>query len=163
MKTVDYWSTGRLQRHLRGLGGWCHNTQLRASRGQHPAGRQTGGHAHLGAGGQGQPAHRERASDRLQPGRARGRLRRGRAEEPEPDHRARPGRAAVREPRPQDAAGLDGRQVRGRDPLQRREPHPGRPRRLAAHGPRGLLSERRTHAEGLLQPVRRRRHRHHLV
>lgn len=154
---------GGLQRHLRGLGGRRHHTELRAGRGQHPAGRQTGGHADRGPGGQGQLADRERAPDRVQPGRARGRLRRRRAEEPEPDHGPGPGRAAVREPGPEDAAGLDGRQVRGRDPLQRRKPHPGRPRRVAADGPRGLLPERRANAEGLLQPVRRCRHGHHLV
>lgn len=154
---------GRLQRDLRGLGGGRHNTELRAGRGQHPTGRQTGGHAHRGSGGQGQPAHRERAPDRLQPGRARGRLRRRRAEEPQPDHGPGPGRTAVREPGPEDPAGLDGRQVRGRGPFERRESHTRWSGRLAADGSRGLLPERRPHAEGLLQPVCGRCHRYNLV
>lgn len=49
--------SGGLQRHLRGLGGRRHHTELRAGRGQHPAGRQTGGHADRGPGGQGQLTH----------------------------------------------------------------------------------------------------------
>lgn len=155
--------TGGLQRDLRGLGGGRHHTELRAGRGQHAASGQTGGHADRRPGGQVRAARGERAPDRVQPGRARGRLRGRRAQEPEPDHGPGPGRAAVREPGPAHPAGLDRRPVRRRDPLQRREPHTGRARRLAAHGPRGLLSERRSHAEGLLQPVRGRRHRHHLV
>ncbi|GLG93818.1 Phospholipase A1, partial [Gryllus bimaculatus] len=78
-------------------------------------------------------------------------------------HRARPRGPAVRGPGPARAPRRVRRRLRGRHPLQRREPHPGRPGLLAAHGPRRLLPQRRAHAEGLQQPLRGRRLRHPLV